>query len=167
MAGRKRSEDRIRGGTAAGACYTADPDKTSWSVETMGTQESDPRKDIAARLEKAIVELKELEAAIKFIGPNINTLLLTDFRDATDHIRVTAWTMQSWLEQHGKEGSEYPFLPMLTQERVRRATQLCEDLAADLEAMELTRETEGIEKFEKLHRAVGRLSRPLEPLFRE
>jgi hypothetical protein len=118
----------------------------------MGTQEPDPRKDIAARLEKAIVELKELEAAIKFIGPNINPLLLTDFRDATDHIRVTAWTMQSWLEQHGKEGSEYPFLPMLTQERVRRATQLCEDLAADLEPMELTPETEGIEKFEKLHR---------------
>lgn len=46
----------------------------------------DLRKGIAARLEKAIIELKELEAAIKFIDTSLNPRLLADFRDATDHI---------------------------------------------------------------------------------
>lgn len=124
----------------------------------------DVRKGIAARLEKAIIELKELEAAIKFIDASANPRLLAEFRDATDHIRVTAWTMQSWLSEQAKAGRDLPFLSLLTEERVRRATQLCNDLARDLEPMELSAATEGIEKFHNLARAVDRLSQPLTPL---
>jgi hypothetical protein len=127
----------------------------------------DVRKGIAVRLEKAIIELKELEAAIKFIDSSANPRLLAEFRDATDHIRVTAWTMQSWLSEQASAGRALPFLSLLTEERVRRATQLCNDLARDLGPMELTPETEGIDKFQDLRRAVERLSRPLAPLVKK
>lgn len=75
--------------------------------------------------------------------------------------------MQSWLAEQQEAGKDLPFLSLLTGERIRRATQLCNDLAHDLEVMELSTDTEGIEKFQELGRSVVRLSRPLAPLLKE
>jgi len=54
-------------------------------------------------------------------------------------------------------------LPLLTKERIRRAAQLTETLNLDIDASEVTFETEGIEK---LHRAVEGLYYRLARLFK-
>ncbi len=53
--------------------------------------------------------------------------------------------MQQWIELRAQERDAYEVLPRLTVERIRRASQLNNDLALDLDAAEVTIETEGIE----------------------
>lgn len=132
----------------------------------MGTFQEDAKKGIVTRLEKAAMELNELEAAIKFIRADVDPNVLRDFREAVDHVRLTAWGVQTWLEERGKGYSPYPLLPILTDERIRRATQLCNQLADEVKALELHIHGQGVEKFEQLFRAIDRLHRPLAPLFK-
>ena len=50
-------------------------------------------------------------------------------------------------------------MPLLTSERIRRAAQLSKDLCMDLDAAEVTGETEGLEDlFHALEELHGRLS---------
>lgn len=98
--------------------------------------------DISARLESLTAELRELEEAMK--SSNVEGRVLNEFRDSVDQIRTTAWAAQQWVELEAKKGDAYSVLTLLVKERVRRATQLGKDLALDIEASELTFETEGI-----------------------
>lgn len=132
----------------------------------MGIFDSDVKKGVAARLDKATIELNELEATLKFIQAEVEPRVLADFREAVDHVRLTAWAVQSWLEEGERGHSPYPLLPLLTNERIRRATRLCNQLARDVQIMELSVHGQGAEKFEELFRAVDSLHRPLAKLYR-
>lgn len=133
----------------------------------MSNFQDDAKKGIATRLEKAAVELSELEAAIKFIRADVDPSVLRDFREAVDHVRLTAWAVQTWLDELEKGHSAYPLLPILTDERIRRTTQLCNQLADEVKTLELHIHGQGVEKFESLFRAIDRLHRPLAPLFKK
>src|SRR5258707_14254990 len=50
------------------------------------------------QLKKTSAELLRLEHAIRTGG--IDQRILTDFRDAVDHVRKTAWAVQEWQERH-------------------------------------------------------------------
>lgn len=127
--------------------------------------QSDIKKGIATRLAKATNTLKELEAEIKLLETGIDPKVLADFRQANDHIRLTAWAVQLWLEEEQKGHVPYKLVPLLTTERVKRATQLCQDLAGDMRVMQFSLESEGAEGFQELYRAVDRLHQPLTRLF--
>ena len=127
----------------------------------MAAEVQDNQK-MAERLSKAIQEMKELERAFKRGSGAVDPRLLTDFRDATDHIRVTAWGMQMALAQPGSAGAPSPFAGLLTQERIRRATQLCGDLAGEIEKLSPAQRAEGREKLGQLRQVVERLTRSLE-----
>ncbi len=88
-------------------------------------------------------ELLELDQAIR--SGDMDVRLLVGFRQAIDHVRETTWAVQQWIELRAQEKDAYGVLPRLTVERIRRATQLNNDLALDLDATEITMETEGIE----------------------
>lgn len=94
------------------------------------------------RLKRATAELAELERAIR-VG-DVNPRVLREFRDAVDHIRKTAWVVQEWGERraHGRETETV--LGLLTLERIRRATQLTNDLASDLQSKEIPPQTIGL-----------------------
>lgn len=111
------------------------------------------------RLKKATSELAELERAIR--AGDVNPRVLREFRDAVDHIRKTAWVVQEWGERkaHGRETETV--LGLLTLERIRRATQLTNDLAADLKSKEIPPQTTGLYE---LFRAVEHLRRILNAL---
>ena len=70
--------------------------------------------------------------------------------------------MQQWIELQAQERDAYSVLPRLTVERIRRAAQLNEDLALDLDAAEVTIDTEGIDglrrSVEGLHKRLARLA---------
>ena len=109
----------------------------------MNTGNSTAKEGLPARLQRVGNELLELDQAIR--SGDIDVRLLEGFRQAIDHVRETTWVVQQWIELRAQEKDAYGVLPRLTVERIRRATQLNNDLALDLDAAEVTMETEGIE----------------------
>jgi len=121
--------------------------------------EATPSPDLSTRLEKISQELRDVEEALKTAG-NVEPRVLRQFRDAVDHVRLTAYTVQQWLELQAKRGDPYSVLALLTTERIRRATQLAGDLSIDLDSTEVTFETEGLGKlFEAIRGLYERLAR--------
>ncbi len=107
--------------------------------------------DIAARLQAATANLVELEILVK--QGELNPRVLSEFRDSVDQVRSTAWAVQQWIGLREK-GDPYSLLPILAEQRVRRATQLAKDLTIDLESVDVGLETPGLKQ---LHEAVSRL----------
>lgn len=112
------------------------------------------------RLKKTSTELQRLEQAIKSGG--IDVRVLREFRDAVDHIRKTAWVVQEWQERRVHQRDAQTVLSLLVTERIRRATQLNNDLAADLTENKLSYEIVGIPD---LFRAVERVYNYLAGMF--
>jgi len=123
------------------------------------TAEPGPNPEMTARLEKVSQELRDIEQTLKTAG-NVEPRVLRQFRDAIDHVRLTAYTVQQWLELQAKRGDPYSVLALLTAERIRRATQLAGDLSIDLDSTEVTFETEGLGKlFTTIQSLYERLAR--------
>ena len=109
----------------------------------MNTGNPNATEGLPARLQRVGNELLELNQAIR--SGDIDVRLLHGFREAVDHVRETTWAVQQWIELQAQDKDAYSVLPRLTVERIRRASQLNNDLALDLDAAEVTIETEGIE----------------------
>lgn len=123
------------------------------------TAEPGPNPEMTARLERISQELRDIEQTLKTAG-NVEPRVLRQFRDAIDHVRLTAYTVQQWLELQAKHGDPYSVLALLTAERIRRATQLAGDLSIDLDATDVTFETEGLGKlFTTIQSLYERLAR--------
>jgi len=114
------------------------------------------------QLKKACADLVKLEYDMRS-GP-IDPRILTEFRDAVDHVRKTAWAVQEWQERQSRHHDPHTVLPLLTAERIRRATQLCDAITADSAAHEVARETVGIDEF---FQAVERVHQSLLVLFKD
>lgn len=114
------------------------------------------------QLRKASAELVKIEQDIKAGG--VDPRILQDFRDSVDYVRKTAWAVQEWQERQLQKHDPHTLLPLITSERIRRATQLSITIATDLETHEVTRETTGMSEF---FRAVERLYSRVAVLFRE
>ena len=123
---RRTSEGRILGV----AVELLIPSETFWGINFQ--------------LKKTCADLVNLEYAMRS-GP-IDSRILMEFRDAVDHVRKSAWAVQEWQER-SRHHDAHTVLPLLTAERIRRATQLCEAIATDSAAHEVTRETVGIDEF--------------------
>jgi hypothetical protein len=117
---------------------------------------------LSERLKAATQELQELEKLV--VSPDFSPRVLSEFRTAVDSIRQTAWAVQQWIELRQQNRDPYTVLGILSVERVRRATQITQDLAIDLESLEVGMETEGMAK---LFHAVEGLHLRLAPLFKK
>lgn len=122
---------------------------------------SDAAGSLTERLRATTVELQELERSV--ISGDLDPRVLSEFRNAVDHIRNTAWAVQQWVGAKEQSGDPYAVLPALAVQRVQRATQLANDLCLDLQTVEVTADTEGIGD---LYRAVDDLRRRLDLLFK-
>jgi len=116
---------------------------------------------LTARLRVITLELQELEHSV--VSGDLDSRVLSEFCNAVDHIRNTAWAVQQWVGAREQSGDPYAVLPALAAQRVHRATQLANDLCLDLQTVEVTAETEGMGN---LYRAVDDLHRRLELLFK-
>jgi hypothetical protein len=124
------------------------------SISELGATKS----SVTVRLQSATSELRELEQLVK--SGDLDARVLSEFRNAVDFIRSTAWAVQQWVGLTEKTGGDpYSVLPILSAERVRRATQLTSDVSLDLQASEIGAETEGVrqlfEAVDDLHRRLG------------
>jgi hypothetical protein len=89
---------------------------------------------ITYRLRRASMELKNLEEALKE-GKGLDLRVLQEFRDAVDYVRKTAWVVYEFQERQAHQRDTATVMPLLTSERMRRATQLCYSILEDLAAL--------------------------------
>jgi len=128
----------------------------------MPGDESSPQliPSITQRLEAATGELHHLEELVK--SGNLDSRVLSEFRNAVDHIRGTTWAVQKWLGLNNESGGDpFSVLPIMSAERVKRATQIASDLSLDLQTVDVGIETPGIVELfgavEDLHRRLAAL----------
>lgn len=92
--------------------------------------ESAPRADISERLANAITELSALQEPL--MTAEVDPRVLSDFRDALNRIRNTAWAAQQSANAPLFDQGEANVASYLTAERVRAAYQLCRSLHGDI-----------------------------------
>jgi hypothetical protein len=119
-------------------------------------------RSVSERLKAATDELQKLEQLV--VSGDCAPRVLSEFRGAVDSIRQTAWAVQQWTELQSQNRDPYTVLGLLSEERVKRATQLTRDLTIDLQSLEIGVETEGLEK---LFQATKGLHEVLAPLFQK
>ncbi|HEY2645395.1 MAG TPA: hypothetical protein VGI34_00390 [Candidatus Acidoferrales bacterium] len=117
---------------------------------------SDSFWGVNLQVKKTGVELKKLEKSLQAEG--IDFRMLNEFRDTVDTIRTTALAVQQLREHQlkGRDGGE--IVSMLVAERIRRATNLCHELVADLDAGQMSIGIRGVDElYDSLEQACDRL----------
>ena len=91
--------------------------------------------NVAERLQQVTNELRDIENML--IHERLESAVLTDFRDAVNRVRTTAWAVQQYLD--APEGNEQSgsVLSLLANERVRVAYRLCRLIDGDLANKEI------------------------------
>lgn len=120
--------------------------------------------DLSGQLANAAAQIRELEQSMKSHQSGLDMRLLIEFRQAVDQIRLTTWAMQKWLDLRGDDKNLYGALALLMAERIRRATELNNELARDLKSIGVMPDTTGMTD---LRIAVERLQQCLGPLAKE
>jgi hypothetical protein len=113
------------------------------------------------RLKKAAADLRTIEREIKKGGADPR--VLREFRDAVDFVRKSAWAVYEYQERQFRHKDASTVLSLLTVERVRRGTQLNNDLAADFDSRELTPDTPGIAELLRAVEGVAERLRMVQP----
>jgi hypothetical protein len=117
---------------------------------------SDSFWGVNLQVKKTGVELQKLEKSLQAEG--IDFRLLNEFRDTVDTLRTTALAVQQLREFQLKGRDDSEIVSMLVADRVRRATNLCHELVADIDAGKLSRETKEVEElFDSLEQVCDRL----------
>jgi hypothetical protein len=88
------------------------------------------RTNVSARLASAITELTALQEPL--LCGEVDPRVLTDFRDALNRIRNTAWAAQQSANAQLFDQGASTVASYLTAERVRAAYQLCRSLHDDV-----------------------------------
>jgi hypothetical protein len=94
------------------------PSETFWGVDLQ--------------VNKTIVELQNLEKALKV--EEIDLRLVREYRDAMDHICSVTETLRRLRTSKPHNSDDRELLSALASDRIRRATSVCQDVIADLEA---------------------------------
>ena len=115
---------------------------------------------IARRLQQTTEELKTLEQLI--VSGDFSPRILSEFRNAVDSVRQTARVVQTWMGLQQQHRDPYSVMSTLSEDRVRRATQIAKDLTIDLQSLEVDFGTEGLTE---LFQAIEALHERLAPLF--
>ena len=105
---------------------------------------SDSFWGVNLQVKKTSVELQKLEKSLQAEG--IDFRLLSEFRDTVDTLRTTALAVQQLREFQLKGRDDSEIVSMLVADRVRRATKLCHELVADLDAGKMSNEIKGVDE---------------------
>jgi hypothetical protein len=98
--------------------------------------EDEETVSISVRLQKVTDEIKKIRDSLS-LAKDVDPSILTDFRDAVNRVRNTAWAVEQYLNSKTIEGDPQIVLTLLAGERVRIAYKLCKLIQADLENPEI------------------------------
>jgi hypothetical protein len=82
------------------------------------------QNQISNQISRITAELKRMEDLLRF--GMVDRRVLGEFRQAIDCVRTTGWQVERWLD-----GDERGVSVLLTEERIRVATKLATQLAAE------------------------------------
>jgi hypothetical protein len=117
---------------------------------------SDSFWGVNLQVKQTSVELQKLEKSLQAEG--IDFRLLNEFRDTVDTLRTTALAVQQLREFQLKGRDDSEIVSLLVADRVRRATNLCHELVADIDAGKMSRETKEVDElYDSLEQACDRL----------
>jgi hypothetical protein len=86
---------------------------------------------ISVRLQNVTNELREIQDLLRS-EKDVDPAILTDFRDAVNRVRNTAWAVEQFAISKTAETDPNNVLSVLAGERVRVAYQLCKLIQSDL-----------------------------------
>jgi hypothetical protein len=92
--------------------------------------ESKQNVTVSKRLKSVITELRPLQKLL--VNEKVDPRVLTDFRDALNRLRNTAWAAQQSAADPLYESNPVRVTSLLTSERIRAAYQLCCTIHDDL-----------------------------------
>jgi hypothetical protein len=84
-------------------------------------------KQVSGQVLRITGELNKLEQLLS--AGMVDRRVVAEFRDAVDRVRQTSWQVQCWMD-----GDLQTLSSKLIEERIRAASQLANQLAADLQA---------------------------------
>jgi hypothetical protein len=108
-------------------------------------------KQVSDQVQRITGELARLETLLS--AGMVDRRVLHEFRMAVDRVRQTGWQVQRWLE-----GDEDALAVMLTQQRIRSATKMARQLAAEPVLAE-----EHSDELTELRQAIDKLQMVLPP----
>lgn len=82
------------------------------------------QNQISNQISRITAELKRMEDLLSF--GMVDRRVLGEFRQAIDRVRTTGWQVERWLD-----GDERGLAVLVTEERIRVATKLATQLAAE------------------------------------
>jgi len=82
-------------------------------------------KMVSSQMSRITGELNRLDTLLK--AGQVDGRVLTEFRDAVNRVRTSGWQVQVWLE-----GDTKALSVVLMEERIRAATRLTQQLAAEI-----------------------------------
>ena len=88
-------------------------------------------KQVTNQVARLTSELNRLEQLLT--AGMVDRRVLAEFRYSVDRARHTGWQVQSWLDGDGRELST-----MITEERIRCITRMCNQLASEMEVQDGT-----------------------------
>ena len=87
--------------------------------------------DISATLQNVTNELRQIQVLLTSMR-DIDSRILTDFRDAVNRVRNTAWAVEQYANVKVAEADPNTFLSLVAGERVRVVYQLCKLVQVDV-----------------------------------
>jgi len=111
------------------------------------------------QLKKICADLVRVEYEMR--SGSVDERVLREFRDAVDHVRKTAWAVQEWQERQSQHTDPQSVISLVVAERLRRATQLCDAITADIAGHQVNRATVGAEEFLQSLQKLGESLRAL------
>ena len=91
----------------------------------------DTEASISVRLQNVTHELRQIQESLT-LDENVEPRILTDFRDAVNRVRNTAWAVEQYANSKTTETDPQTVVSVLAGERVRVAYQLCRLIQGDL-----------------------------------
>lgn len=126
---------------------------TQTSSQQASIQEANQafQNQISGQISRITAELKRMEDLLSF--GMVDRRVLGEFRQAIDRVRTTGWQVERWLD-----GDERGLSALLTEERIRVATKLANQLACDttLAGMEFSKIRTLKEAVQKLDQVLNR-----------
>ena len=86
---------------------------------------------ISTRLQGVTEELRRIHDLLT-AEEAVDSSILTDFRDAVNRVRNTAWAVEQYANSQSTESDPQPVVALLAGERIRVAYQLCKLIQGDL-----------------------------------
>src|SRR3979411_2273215 len=102
---------------------------------TLVNSGTDTATDTSDRLKAAIAELSGVQSLL--VAGELDPRILTDFRDAVNRVRNTAWAAHQYIESKITGNDPRSIMSIVAGERIRAAYQLCQAIQDDLETTDV------------------------------